>query len=545
MTRATISRSSWIALLFLCLSTTMRAQTFSVLAEFGLANDPELPSYEGIIAQGRDGNLYSTSPSVNSSANGTMFCITPQGVLTVPYYFLDGNLAESGVTLGTDGNFYATTIQSVNDYGEIYRLTSSGTATVLHAFTDGADGGGPKGPPIQGLDGNYYGTTDSGGADGDGTIYKLTPAGVLTTIYSFTDFANGTYPWAPLVQGSDGNFYGSTFEGGTSGGGVFYKVTTSGKYTALYNFSGLGGTIGPLVQYSNGDFYGTTSQGGSGSLGTVFKITPGGKITILHDFTGSPDGAVPQAGLVLATDGNFYGVTSRGGASSNCQGGCGTIFKITPSGTLQVLYSFDLTTGYMPNVTLVQHTNGILYGDTTLGGTSSQCTQGCGVFFSMDIGLAPFVRVLLPAGVVGSQVEILGQGFTGASGVSFNGTAASFSVVSDTYMTATVPSGAKTGVVKVTTPGGVLDSSKSFVVTPQIVSFSPSSGNAGTVVTISGAGLIQAAKVKFGGVTATNFTVNSDSKVTATVPTGAKTGKVEVTTPGGTAASARSFTVIQ
>jgi uncharacterized repeat protein (TIGR03803 family) len=297
------------------------------------------------------------------------------------------------------------------------------------------------------------------------------------------------------------------------------------------------------VEGNDGNYYGTTSEGGSSIYGTVFKITPSGKLTILHSFTGSPDGAVPNAGLVLANDGNFYGVTQEGGNSTNCQSGCGTIFKMTPSGTLTILYNFDLITGYMPEVTLIQHTNGILYGDTVIGGTSTECGQGCGVFFSMNVGLKPLAHLVLTAGKVGSQVEILGQGFTGTSAVSFNGIAAEFSVASDTYLTATVPSGAKTGSVTITTPGGALTSNRPFRITPQIKNFSPTSGPIGTIVTIHGSGLIQTSKVTFNGVAATSFTVNSDSKVTATVPTGATTGKISVNTPGGTATSTASFTV--
>ncbi|HVI08065.1 MAG TPA: choice-of-anchor tandem repeat GloVer-containing protein [Candidatus Binatia bacterium] len=545
MSRTPFLRSSFLAALaWLACAGVANCQTFSVLFDFGPENDPLNPSFEGIIAQGRDGLLYSTSPNVNSGANGTFFNITTAGLLTVPYYFIAGNVAESGATLGTDGNFYVTTEQSENDAGELYQITPSGVH-IVHVFTGGSDGGGPKAPPVEGFDENYYGTTNSGGANGWGTVYKLTPAGKFTTIYSFVSFAEGADPWAPLVQGTDGNFYGVTFEGGSSGGGVFYKITRAGQFTALNDFSGIGGAVGPLVEGNDGNYYGTTSQGGSDALGTVFKVTPAGKLTVLHNFTGSPDGSTPNAGLVLANDGNFYGVTEFGGDSTNCQNGCGTIFKMTPSGTVSILYNFDLTTGYEPNATLTQHTNGLLYVDTTIGGMSTVCTQGCGVFFSLETNppLKPFARLVLPAGIVGSTVEMLGQGFTGTSSVSFNGVNAKFSVVTDTYLTATLPSGAKTGSVKVTTPSGVLLSNRSFRVTPQIKSFTPPSGAVGTVVTITGAGLIQTSKVTFGGVAATTFTVNSDSQVAATVPTGALTGKIVITTPGGTASSASSFTV--
>jgi large repetitive protein len=198
-------------------------------------------------------------------------------------------------------------------------------------------------------------------------------------------------------------------------------------------------------------------------------------------------------------------------------------------------------------VTLLQHTSGVLFGDTNLGGTGNvlPCRTGmCGVFYSFKIGLGPFVTFLSSqsAGKVGKVIGILGQGFTGTTAVKFNGTAAPFTVVSSTYLTATVPSGATSGAITVTTPGGTLKSNKKFQVIPQITSFSPGSGAPGTAVTITGISLKQTTKVTFGGVAAT-FTVNSDTEVTAIVPSGAVTGKITITTSGGTAQSATTFTV--
>jgi hypothetical protein len=187
---------------------------------------------------------------------------------------------------------------------------------------------------------------------------------------------------------------------------------------------------------------------------------------------GTTDGGGPVAGLVQATDGNFYGVNASGGSKSNCNGApCGTFFKITPTGTYSVLYNFDGTTGADPTVTPFQHTNGFIYGDTEAGGTGNvgNCIVGaCGVFYSLDIGIGPFVTFVAPlsSGKAGKNVQILGQGFTGTTTVSFNGTSANFAVKSDTYLTATVPTGATTGFVTVTTPGGTLTSNKQFHVLP-------------------------------------------------------------------------------
>ncbi len=251
----------------------------------------------------------------------------------------------------------------------------------------------------------------------------------------------------------------------------------------------------------------------------VFKITPTGKLTVLHNINGTTDGEGPFAGLVQATDGNFYGTTSSGGTTSQ-----GTVFRISPTKPYpyKVLYSFDGTTGANPYVTLLQHTNGILYGDTYSGGMAGE-----GTFYSLNLGLKPFVSLVSASSKAGKTVEVLGQGFKGATGVSFNGTAATFKVLSDTYLTATVPNGASTGSVTGKTPGGTLTSNKQFRVTPQILSFNPTSGKVDTPVVITGVSLTQTTKVTFGGVKATTFTVNSETEVTATVPTGAKTGHLQ------------------
>jgi uncharacterized repeat protein (TIGR03803 family) len=226
---------------------------------------------------------------------------------------------------------------------------------------------------------------------------------------------------------------------------------------------------------------------------------------------------------------------------STATDGCGTIFRITlPTGTFSTLHAFkdDKSEGCNPRVTLVQHTNGILYGDTHAGGSG-----GSGVFFSLKENLRRFVTLLPYSGKVGATIEFLGQGFTSISAVSFDGTPASRTMVSGTFLTATVPSGAGTGLVTVTTSGGTLKSNKIFRVIPQITSFSPTSGPVGTSVTITGVSLKQTTKVTFGGVKATGFTVFSDTKVTAVVPSGAVTGKIAITTPGGTAVSSGIFTV--
>jgi uncharacterized repeat protein (TIGR03803 family) len=465
--------------------TTM-AQTFSVVYNFGsAAGDPGQGFYSGIIAQGQDGNLYSATSAGGAYGYAATFNLTPAGIITPLYSFADngdGAYPYGGLTLGTDGLFYGTTYGGgfANPrYGTVFKMTSSGGFTTLYTFTDGSDGALPIAPPVEGIDGNFYGTTcnrcNGGVATGFGTIYKISPTGTFTVLHQFNG-NDGVELNDPLVLGVDGNFYGTTTYGGPNGYGNVFRITPSGSLTVLYNLDNIQGDgeipIGRLVQGSDGNFYGTTVDGGPSGYGVVFKITPAGNFTVLYNMNGTTDGSAPYAGLVQATDGNFYGANANGGTpSTNCPNGCGTIFKITPGGFFSVLYNFDLTTGQLPYSTLFQHTNGLIYGMTQLGGTGNAgpyCSAGiCGVVYSLNIGAAPFVTFVASAAKVGGTAEILGQGFTGTTGVSFNGTAASFTVVSDTYITATVPTGATTGSVTVTTPGGTLTSNVPFRVLPK------------------------------------------------------------------------------
>jgi uncharacterized repeat protein (TIGR03803 family) len=343
------------------------------------------------------------------------------------------------------------------------------------------------------------------------------------------------------VQGTDGNFYGNTVSGGTSGEGVIFKMTPSGTVTVLHNLNGApdgAQAYYGLLQATDGNFYGVAQAGGT-FYGTVFKITPGGTYSVLHTFAGgASDGATPSSGLIQASDGKLYGVTAAGGPT-----GGGTIYSITTGGTFSLLYSFEdsSTTGYNPGSPLKQNTNGTFYGTTYNGGLSSSCN--CGVIYSFSAGLNAFASLLSTSGAEGAKIGILGQGFGSSTKVSFGGTlAVAVTRSGSTYLTATVPAGALTGPVTVTTGSTTLTSSQSFRVAPTMKTFSPSGGAVGTVVTLTGTGLLQATKVTFNGKSA-SFTVVSDTQVSATVPTGATTGKIVVSTKGGSVASSTSFTV--
>ena len=459
-----VSRTLLAVLLGLAINVAVlrvHAQTVKVLYNFGSKTaDPQKPLYSGIIAQGRDGNLYSTAQQGGTSGGGGAFRITPAGKETVLHNF-DGNdgIPWSGFTLGPDGWLYGTTEGGITGGGTVFKLSAKGgNPKVLHGLNGSDEEGVSQAPPIVATDGNFYGTT-FGLFGQHGTVYKVTPSGKFTTLHTFNKI-DGENSSSSLVQGTDGNFYGTTVLGGANFLGVVFKITSAGKYRVLHSFDGTYGSEpwSGLIQASDGNFYGTTYTGGATNSGVIFKMTPGGKFTVLHSMNGTTDGAFPFAALVEATDGNFYGANSD---VATAGAGTGTLFRITPTGHFKALYTFSGNRHGEPFITLVQHTNGKFYGETEFGGTAN-----AGKFYSLDVGLKPFVAMVSPSGKVGKSIGILGQGFKGATSVSFNGTAAIFKVVSDTYMTATVPQGATSGRVTVVTSGGKLTSNKVFRVTP-------------------------------------------------------------------------------
>jgi uncharacterized repeat protein (TIGR03803 family) len=435
-----------VALLYIVATPLARAQTYTDLLNFDGKHGAG-PDYPCILAQGRDGTLYGTT-QVGNDELGVVFSVTPSGTPKVLHYFVgtDGARPFSGLTLGTDGSFYGTTLYGGSGHnGTLFKITPGGSLTTIHDFTsaEGIDWA----PPIEAADGIFYGITER-------IVYRFTRSGTFMSL--------GLPPGgstSPLLQAADGTLFGSTGDGGKYGDGTVFKIT-SVEDQVIFNFDphAPAGNA-PLIQAADGDLYGTTGTGGDYRQGIVFKLTPKGSVTALHNFPdpGYPhDGIGPYAGLVQATDGNFYGVTQQGGTT-----GYGVIFAITATGDYSVLHNFDLTTGSNPDCTPMQHTNGKIYGMTAGGGTDSM-----GVVYALDLGLPPFVRFLPAIGTVGETIEFLGQGFTGTTAVSFNGTAASFTVVSDTYLTAIVPTGATSGTVTVTTPGGVLNSNQAFRVVP-------------------------------------------------------------------------------
>ena len=456
-------RQAIIGLLCVAGAICLSAQTVTTLFSFDGADGAEP---DVVLTQGRDGALYGMTGAGGLNNAGTVFRFDPTtGTLTTLYNFCsqpgctDGANAPLGggaLVLGTDGNFYGATSlgglysgcnQPGQTNGTIFKITPAGVLTTLHSFSS-QDGAFPNGL-VQGTDGNFYGTTQQCGANpahmiNAGTVFKMTPSGKLTTLYNFCSqpgCTDGATPGSAPIQATDGNFYGTTFQGGQDGGGVVYKITPKRKFTTLVSVGG--SPSGALVQASDGNFYGTAARAGS-----AFIMAPDGTVTSLGIV-----GGYPYAGLAQATDQNFYGTAY----------GSNTLFQIADD-TVTTLYTFCLTDcsdGNAPLAGLMQATNGTLYGGTMAGGTDA-----LGTIFGLDMGLGPFVEALTYSGKVGKTIEFLGQGFTKSSTVAFNGVPAKRSVKSGNYLTAKVPVGATTGFVTITTGNGTLTSNKVFNVIP-------------------------------------------------------------------------------
>jgi uncharacterized repeat protein (TIGR03803 family) len=420
--------------------------TLTTLYSFtGYPNDGAGPR-AGLV-QGSDGFFYGTTSAGGTNDQGTVFKIATNGTLTILYSFPGGSGTggtggggPNGLVQGSDGFLYGTTGWggTYND-GTVFKITINGTLTSLYSFTGGTDGAAPAAGLVAGSDGFLYGTTGWGGAYGSGgagygTVFKISTKGAFTSLYSFAGGNDGANPYAGLAQGSDGNLYGTTFGGGgTHGHGTVFQISTNGILTGLYSFTRGSDGAGPngLVQGSDGNFYGTTGGGGTSNVGTVFRLSINGAVSILYSFTGSTDGGGPN-GLVQGSDGSLYSTTEWGGVYTGLNGyheGWGTVFKITTNGALTSLYSFTGTNdGGYPEAALVPGSDGNFYGTTALGGTSGY--YGPGTVFKMSANGA--LTTLYAFGTV-----------TNANGRPLDGAVPAAALVpgSDGYFYGTTPSG--------------------------------------------------------------------------------------------------------
>ncbi len=485
---------------------------------------------------------------------------------------------------------------------------SSAAQTFTYKAFNGKNGGNPQVPPVQGLNGNLFGTTGGGGAYGYGTVYEQQADGKLTTLYSFCSQANcadGAYPYG-LVLAANGNFYGTTGGGGANsnsaicktGCGTVFEITPAGKFTSLYSFcaqaSCSDGAVpfGTLAQGVNGNFYGTTFQGGNcgGLCGTIFEITAAGKLSTLYSFcpgeTTCPDGDQPVAGLVLGTDGNFYGTAGFGGLNSyQVSSGYGTAFKISPQGHYTTMHQFcslsECEDGWYPKAGLVQGADGNFYGVTYGGGaydqgvlwrfsrdgafdvlyTFCQGTTGCANTDGNDPS-SPLIQAQ-----DGNFYSTTYQGGANTAGVVFE-----YSLtggVSVLYSFCSVEpyckdgEGPTSGLMEATDGtlyGTVVDGGPAHngcfsggscgtlyslaTGLGPFVESNPVFGKAGYTINILGNNLTGTTSVTFNGVAA-EFTVVSGAYIKATVPSGATTGTISVVTPTATLNSNVAFQVVE
>ncbi len=526
-------------------ASSLWAQTFQSLYDFNCDTGGCLPNVDQ-LAQGKDGNLYgatSLGGTHCSGTCGTLFKVTPSGTYIDLWEFngKNGSL-PTGLTLASDGNFYGGTFFGGKyGYGILFRFTPPSTLKVLHSFSAGSDGWSATVPPVQGKDGNLYGVTWAG------TTYRLTLPGGK---YQLLPNSPGQ-SFSPLLLASDGNLYGTTYSTGTYASGTIFRMSTTGTITTLYNFTGGkdgNGPSGPLIEGSDGKMYGTTGLGGDNGTGEVFQMTLSGTFTPLYSFDGwnddgytNNDGANP-VGLAVGAYGYFYGVNFHGGAF-----GDGTLFQITNTGGFTKLFDFTGEGGGVPGAApytaLWQHTNGSLYGLTEFGSAGSLGEGNFYNFTPRNILLTLIVEgpIFVPPGVA---VEILGDDLSHVVQVYFGSVQAQFQLGSDTYLMATVPMNAVDAPISVILETGQqIQTQSAMHILPLITNLDPPRGVVGSEVDIAGGGFASATQLTFGGVPATNFTVIAPNLIQATVPAGARSGKVTVTTPNGSATSKQKFII--
>jgi uncharacterized repeat protein (TIGR03803 family) len=373
---------------------TAQAAKVRVLYSFNGSSDGGFP--EGELFRDSAGNLYGTNEAGGSTdcgggGCGTVFKVTRPGHGKILHTFNgdDGAFPIASLTGDTAGNFYGTTYNGgAHIAGTVFKIAPDGQWTSLYSFKGGSDGANPFAGLVADGKGNFFGTTAKGGTSNKGTVYKITPSGKETTIYSFAGGTDGVYPIGALLRDSAGNFYGTASNGGVDcdgtgfGCGIVFKVTPQGQETVLYRFEGGSHGANPaagVVMDETGALYGTTNGGGivcdgsGATCGTVYKLTSGGQETGLHVFQGGVDGSYPKSLLLLGTDGFFYGTTAEGGPGTG-ECGCGTVFRMTRGGREKILHTFSGSDGHGPFGGVITDGAGHLFGTTNVGGEFSYGT---------------------------------------------------------------------------------------------------------------------------------------------------------------------------
>jgi uncharacterized repeat protein (TIGR03803 family) len=408
------------ALLFACslaCSLPACAQTYTEidLAKFCFPYSADCPSGDrpaGALVQGSDGNFYGTTFEGGIHAGGTVFQLTSAGKYNVLYSFCstggstcsDGATPSGSLIEGSPGEFYGLTeFGGANDSGNggagtAFKISSTGSFTLLHSFcakTSCTDGVSPQGNLVM-TDGNFFGVTSQGGANADGTVFEMTPAGAVTVLHSFAGASDGEFPSSGLTVGPGTSLYGTAETGGSQGDGTLFTITTGGSFTYLHSFCSQpncadGSIPNALLYASDGSIYGTTYSGGANNDGIVFKSTTGGSITPLYSFcsTGGmacTDGANPYGALIQAADGTIYGTTSDESSFTSDDGPDlgGTLFTVTSSGSLTTLYTF-CSGGVTTCLTGYDLTAGVIQGeDENFYGTAHNGEEGDGGVFKLS-----------------------------------------------------------------------------------------------------------------------------------------------------------------
>ncbi|MHB8259709.1 MAG: T9SS type A sorting domain-containing protein [Bacteroidia bacterium] len=374
----------------------------------------------GTLCAASDGKLYGLTYQDGANNLGVLFQYNPTtNIYTKNLDFAgatNGSYPQGSLMQASDGMLYGmTSAGGANSLGVLFQYNpSTNVYTKKLDFAGATNGSNPIGSLMQASDGMLYGMTTAGGASGMGVLFQYNPS---TNVYTKKlDFAgsgaaiDGSTPYGDLMQASDGMLYGMTSAGGTStnctgGCGVIFQWNSSTNvYTKKLDFAGTpNGSYpqGSLMQASDGMLYGMANQGGAIGMGVLFQYNPSTNVyTKKLDFAGASNGSTPYGDLMQASDGMLYGMTYAGGTSTNCTGGCGALFQYNPATnvyTKKIDFAVTVSTttnGVNPIGSLMQASDGMLYGMTSAGGTSTNCTGGCGVIFQWNSSTNVYTKKL-------------------------------------------------------------------------------------------------------------------------------------------------------